>query len=496
MKYIVFKSGEFEMYDNILKSDGVYDYFTPRLKRDRTVPIWQGGYLKIEDRKFEKFLESIGKFAEKSIRAKVTVGRSIEWRFDKLGKFLIDRFSLSRIAISDGHYVDYKHHVGGRTIEEIADAEIKEIKISGIVTGFNLFGQTYGDTGGIANEYNNRTKFKDKILQIGMLNVYKPHSELIVDDYIISKSRLVDKFDNLFCLRDCDLTGSWDNFAVARFYDDTCCMYAESFYKDNTFIVPFKILNEIYNVANTPFVGLTDKYKEYNHMRMVDNKTVEYIQESRLSRFNGNFNDPDLRAKFCQKTSVMKMIKACFMLKDSQIEVISNNLDFDDNDFSDIQIISGERITWAYGHGATVGTIGSSCMRHDKHANKFKLYEKNAQMVAIIKNDIVMARALLWEITNIKSGQKIKMMDRIYVSNDKIIGKFKNYANQNGWAYLERQGAGMEFAKLGAGSIRLADYYVQLEGDNYAPYPYVDTWHIKAGNRAYVKTPAISMRNL
>lgn len=496
MKYIIFKSGKFEMYDNITKSDGVYDYFAPRLKRDRTIPIWQGGYLKVEDRKFEKFVENIKKLRDKKVRLDMVVGNGISWKSEKFGDLLIEKAGVTNDVIDNGVWTNnYDYRAQPQTIEGVANAEIKDIEMHGINVGFNVFGRTYTNTSMIQSEYSKRIKDKPECKSLKMLKVYKPYSELFVGDFIISKGKFIDKFDNLFCLEDHNITGYYSNYTSARLYENTEAIYSNMFYEDSTFVIPLKIIKEIISVSGgTRLVGLTNKYKEFNHMRMVDNKTIEYIPESRLSRFNGNFNDPDLRAKFCQKTSVMKMIKACFMLKDSQIETISANLDIDDNDFSDIQIISGEKITWAYSHGADTGTIGSSCMRHESCSGRFKLYEKNAKMVSIIKGNVVMARALLWEIINKKSGEKINMMDRIYVSNDRLIGKLKNYAKQNGWAYLERQCAGNEFAIFGDKSIRLTDYYIQLDGEDYSPYPYVDTWYIKCGNRAYVKSPIVSMR--
>ena len=79
------------------------------------------------------------------------------------------------------------------------------------------------------------------------------------------------------------------------------------------------------------------------------------------------------------------------------------------------------------------GTLGNSCMRYAECQPFFCIYEDNAKMLVLLKDEKVLGRAILWEI----DGKTY--MDRVYVCMDYLETNFIDYAEQNKWIHRETQ---------------------------------------------------------
>lgn len=123
-----------------------------------------------------------------------------------------------------------------------------------------------------------------------------------------------------------------------------------------------------------------------------------------------------------------KILKKEF--KERPYEIFCNRLKAHANNFDNFRIVSGEDITKYYCENeyfTDSGTLGQSCMRYPECGNNgfFEVYEDNAKMLVLFKENKVIGRALLWEW----DGKTF--MDRIYVAYDYLVNTFIEYAKAN-----------------------------------------------------------------
>jgi len=120
---------------------------------------------------------------------------------------------------------------------------------------------------------------------------------------------------------------------------------------------------------------------------------------------------------------------------DHEIEKLVNSIkgEYSVGNFS---IVEGEDIRhWYDGsnhHNENVGTLGSSCMRHEQCLPWLDIYTENPNQVKLViltKDDLLKGRALLWDN---------KWLDRIY-GTDATISAFKSFARDKGFWCKEHQ---------------------------------------------------------
>jgi len=125
---------------------------------------------------------------------------------------------------------------------------------------------------------------------------------------------------------------------------------------------------------------------------------------------------------------IKKLMK--FDYKERDIEIFNNLLKAHMISVGNFKIVEGSDITKYY-HEDTYykvsGTLGNSCMRYDECSDYFGVYEDHAKMLVCFKNELVMGRALVWEVDG------ITYMDRVYTCEDYIEEQFFTYAKENGW---------------------------------------------------------------
>lgn len=116
--------------------------------------------------------------------------------------------------------------------------------------------------------------------------------------------------------------------------------------------------------------------------------------------------------------------------KERDIEIFNNLLKANMISLGEFKLVSGSDITKYYhedNYYKISGTLGRSCMRYDECQPYFKLYEDHAKMLVYFKNDLVMGRAIVWEI----DGNTY--MDRVYTCEDYLEDQFIEYAKLNKW---------------------------------------------------------------
>lgn len=124
------------------------------------------------------------------------------------------------------------------------------------------------------------------------------------------------------------------------------------------------------------------------------------------------------------------------------------------------------------------GTLGGSCMRNSSKSI-FQIYTKNPEvcrLLILVENNELIGRALIWKITGIDNCEYF--MDRQYVTKDAYVEKFRNYANEQGWAYKTVNNHSKLKSVTFKGNVFDAEMEIQLKHERYTQYPYMDTFKL------------------
>lgn len=124
-----------------------------------------------------------------------------------------------------------------------------------------------------------------------------------------------------------------------------------------------------------------------------------------------------------------------------------------------------------------------SCMVYeDIPSHRFKIYNdiKSCKIAYIVEHGLLVARALLWDdVTDEETGEKYKIMDRIYSADDDLLAIMQNWAIKNGYTRKARQALHVRnFIKPNGEEVFLETLSVpcRLEACLYKEVPYIDTF--------------------
>ena len=253
------------------------------------------------------------------------------------------------------------------------------------------------------------------------------------------------------------------------------------------------------DVKQTIYAQYRDKIKidSVSNIRQADNIWKSNIIKSRNLIRIGRFVNKLFPNKYSDKEieEFVNQVKSCIK-----------------NDEERILIVSGEKIAYWYDRknyeSPYNGQLGNSCMA-GMDSSTFTLYTNNpdsCQMIILIENNKLKARALLWkvegEILHSKAKTKIQnkirkikskisnligvtrsnkiefsyFVDRIYSSLDSDTIKIRKYAESQGWAYKTYSNYSDHKDVTYKNSIIISDMRVNLIPANHAKYPFMDTF--------------------
>lgn len=245
------------------------------------------------------------------------------------------------------------------------------------------------------------------------------------------------------------------------------------------------ILSNIYN--RLCHCNVRSIEKNYFDMKFNPDKKVidmTFMHLSKARRINDGYYESksrDISKPIKLINEILRANNKQLLSKEEELEVL--NL-VTIKDFYDLQIVSGDDIAKYYCkdyYADGGGSLNKSCMRHfDVDTGVFDIYKDNAKMI-IMKDkekDVIYGRAIIWNIENSKTEEKITFMDRIYTQKEIYEILFKEYAEKNNMAYLDVQQRGECSAKYQGENIDLTDYRLKLKKDiyKYSMFPYFDTW--------------------
>ena len=183
----------------------------------------------------------------------------------------------------------------------------------------------------------------------------------------------------------------------------------------------FSIFNNLIKEYVNAYLSSSD---EIYYPYAIDNDlTVSYLTESKYIEYV--YNNSRHLEKYSRKMPLSKiLIRHCSMTS-NEVSILMEKIKIINNYCSDyFEIISGKDIIKYYNidnYYSINGSLGGSCMKAKNDYNKLVFYSKNSNISLIILKvkDKILGRALLW--TTI-TGDKI--MDRIYVNDDKLVSSF------------------------------------------------------------------------
>lgn len=465
MVYITIVGKEMRKYNEIVSEDDTYIQITKRIRRTKEVCLENNGVVVMSDEEFDDIISKLKKLQR--------LGFIVRPHLDTYNAS--SRIKLQRLLSDCGVPEDlFEYGRNKTTICAITD-------IRDIATAWD------GDDSRPYIKFNNRST---------IYAIPSKARELwgSIDPINLSSCDLIAPNEDLYLCNNYFLYDSYGNITT---YDREIRLVIGHyegevrFTKIGSFSIPDKILNAIKSVIGANSLVISDDYKEFNYIKMDGLKNISYIPKDKLERALSDSNMDRFRCT----TSALKFIKKVFCLPDSKLNRISDILDFDDDNFDNIEIVSGSDIAYCYLNGAQDGTIGRSCMR-SVSSKKFDIYKDNAKLVVIRKNGITKARALLWEATD-SDGNVVNIMDRIYTADHRDVGKFCNYAKKNGWIRLNNQSAGERFGVDKDGkTVDLRKYVVHIKDIEYDSYPWVDTFCCRKGNILFPDGIIVVMRSL
>ena len=300
----------------------------------------------------------------------------------------------------------------------------------------------------------------------------------------------------------------------ANFTRENISLYSVDY--DYQYVIVLKKLRQLFNDMVFEFTGLKPSapYDFYstNQYAYSFPKTIKYKLREKLERVFDLSKVPDgqrdlngyssfmvteemkLQYKFRGRFTSMKLgkgLKKMFKVlniyhDDEMLKQMVNRLSSSTADY-ELVVVEGEDISKYYGEGFydmesdLCGTMGSSCMRHQDYVDDgwFRIYEDNCKMLILRHktDDLIISRALLWEATNLRTNEPIKMMDRVY-SLEKNYNLFFTWAQENGYYRKKYQSYDncSSFVHPESGDVMDIEASIQMDITAYDNLPYMDTF--------------------
>jgi len=257
----------------------------------------------------------------------------------------------------------------------------------------------------------------------------------------------------------------------------------------NNKVIKFSCSPRFNEILNKMLFKIENHYTEYSfvdiNLEKSDQFTYTPINKIELYADNYKLNSrqPARISKLLKKLkpslSDKELEEAVYVYKSKYEDVINKNKER-------ITVVTGEDIRYWYHYtryGATehgrTGSLGNSCMRHEKSQKRFDIYCENTDLCALLiyktpDGEKLLARALLWKL---KDGRVY--LDRIYSVDDTTYNVLKNYGREKNM---------LLYSDINLNNDLLE---VQLKKDFGAPYqnPYMDTFKFFDRDNLLLITP-------
>lgn len=157
----------------------------------------------------------------------------------------------------------------------------------------------------------------------------------------------------------------------------------------------------------------------------------------------------------------------------------------------EFKLVTGSNITKYYNRDnyyRNAGTLGNSCMRYDSCESYFEIYEDCAKMLGCFKDNLLMGRAIVWELP------EGTFMDRVYTCEDFLEAQFIEYAQEHKWYYRQNNhllDTGDKQYWYGPEDNYAESKYIKLTvklNKEYEYFPYLDSFRYVTEDKDYIST--------
>jgi hypothetical protein len=224
---------------------------------------------------------------------------------------------------------------------------------------------------------------------------------------------------------------------------------------------------------------LVDSFVNYISLSSSDKTKISYLTDERMLKIDkSEYWSSSKRFQVKPGGFISKIFKN---IPPTEVEKFSNlfRSETTKTKFS-FKIVDGQSIKDYYHYDTYAsnesGSLGISCMKHENTQKLLNLYRDNTDKIKLLimldSNNLLMGRALLWNLDN------VKVMDRIYTINDELLTlHFKKWATENNYYYKSEQNwyNTLKFEQLDKPSKELK-LSVNLKVSDYTYYPYMDTF--------------------
>jgi hypothetical protein len=241
---------------------------------------------------------------------------------------------------------------------------------------------------------------------------------------------------------------------------------------------------------------LEDENTKQNFFDITDKEDfISFLPSNKVPNDWDQDDDPALpyNTKGRNEIKVGKLVRALLKIADISDKIDSDIKDKDYEDFvnafkslkvdtsREFRLVNGEDIHKYYqmkNYYSSHGALGGSCMA-DEGKSTFRVYTENpkkAQLLILIDGDgKIHGRALVWKLKESPCDAKY-FMDRVYTNADSDVIKFKNFAEEKGFLYKQKNNSYIEdnIKFMYKGKSLIGEVKVKLDGD-FKEYPFIDT---------------------
>jgi len=225
---------------------------------------------------------------------------------------------------------------------------------------------------------------------------------------------------------------------------------------------------------------LRDFEKDFNYLDVSHSTKgyISYLTKDKIEKVKSekgeiDYWNPDNRFQSKPGGFIKKLIKC----SDYEIQYFSNEfISITDPPVFNIKVVKGEDIAKFYNNKEYAdgrGSLGGSCMSNVP-AEYFDIYVQNPDSINMVVmfngHDKVVGRAILWV------GDDFKIMDRLYVSDDKYSNLFYNWANENDCYYKQFNNYNTPIHLNYKNQNVLKKVAIKLQNVKFDKYPYLDSF--------------------
>jgi len=298
----------------------------------------------------------------------------------------------------------------------------------------------------------------------------------------------------------------YNGFLLQQLKKELFSLNEDMLYASSELIVKLKKMSKMDGVVGEIATAIVDTIEDEDWLEDDDTKqnffdltdkddTVSFLQANKVPKEWDADDDPSLpyNTSGRNEMKIGRVIRALLKISEISDRIDSDIKDKDYEQFvnafkslkvdttREFRLVNGEDIHKYYqmkNYYSSHGALGGSCMA-DEGKSTFKVYTENPRKVQLLilidSNGKVHGRSLVWKLKESPCEAKY-FMDRVYTNADSDVLKFKQFAEEKGFLYKQKNNSYIEdnIKFMYKGKPLMGEIKVKLDGD-FSSYPFIDT---------------------